>query len=234
MRILLTIDIFNQNYHQCLTASADKQERRGVMGKSDGKDKSIPRKSDMIHNQTGKGPDSDDLGNMDKIRDILFGNQIRDYENRFSKMELHLSKETADLKNETLKRLDTLEMFVKNELNALSERLIKEADERSETDKTLSHEIKDTLSTVTKKIGQVEDRIEKRSKDLREQIMEQTKRLSGDIQEKYELNSRELTAAVEALSDAKVDRAGLSELFISFAINLSGESRISEIVSQQK
>lgn len=205
------------------------------MTKSGGKNsKRHIKKDDLMPSQTTGTMEADDLGNMNKIRDILFGHQIRDYENRFSKMELHLSKETSDLKNETLKRLETLETFIKDELNALSERIGKESDERSESEKSLSHEIKDALATMTKKINQVEDRDEKRSKNLREQILEQTKRLSADIQEKYELNSLELKNAVKALSDTKVDQTALSELFISLAINLSDESRISEMMPNHK
>ncbi|MDY6857099.1 MAG: hypothetical protein SWO11_20825 [Thermodesulfobacteriota bacterium] len=193
-----------------------------------------PKKENVIQMQEIASSETDDLGNMNKIRDILFGNQIRDYENRFTKMELLLKKETNDLRSETLKRIDILETYIKDELNALTKCLEKESDERSETDKTLSHEIKDLLATMNKKIGQVEDRSEKRSRDLREQILEQAKRLTRDIKEKYELNSSELNEAISALTEAKVDRSALSELFINLAINLSDEARISEIVSAQK
>lgn len=204
------------------------------MGKGGDKKTSGSRKKKDLQNTANAIADAGDIGNMDKIRDILFGNQMRDVESQFSKMEVHLSKETADLRSETLKRLDTLEAFIKNELDTLGERLLEEANTRSETDKTLSHEIKDAIASINKKISQVEDLIEKRSKDLRERILDQSKRLSADIQEKYELNSKELANAVEALSDAKVDRSALSELFITLAISLSNETNISDIISPKK
>ncbi|MCM2286898.1 MAG: hypothetical protein NDI81_19120 [Desulfobacula sp.] len=37
------------------------------------------------------GDDMADVGSMDKIRDILFGHQAKDYEKRFLKMENHLA-----------------------------------------------------------------------------------------------------------------------------------------------
>ena len=36
-------------------------------------------------------------GNVDKIRDILFGSQMRDYETRFARLEETLAKEISDM-----------------------------------------------------------------------------------------------------------------------------------------
>src|SRR5215210_3122558 len=79
--------------------------------------------------QTDEGDGSTKLaesGNIDKIRQILFGGQMRDYEKRFSRLEERLLKESADLRDETKKRFDALEAFVRSEFEALSERLVAE------------------------------------------------------------------------------------------------------------
>ena len=52
-------------------------------------------------------------GNVDKIRDILFGNQMREYDSRFARLEETLLKESSDLKESVRKRIDTLESFFK-------------------------------------------------------------------------------------------------------------------------
>ena len=69
------------------------------------------------------GTDITDSGSVDKIRDILFGNQMRDFDRRFSHMEERLIKSTQDLRDETHKRLEALELFFKKELDALKARL---------------------------------------------------------------------------------------------------------------
>ena len=43
-------------------------------------------------------------GNVDKIRDILFGSQMRDYETRFARLEETLSKEASELRESTRRR----------------------------------------------------------------------------------------------------------------------------------
>jgi hypothetical protein len=51
--------------------------------KSNEPDPPSPHKTDA----PSRGDDMADAGSMDKIRDILFGHQSKDYEKRFSKME---------------------------------------------------------------------------------------------------------------------------------------------------
>ena len=45
-------------------------------------------------------------GNIDKIRDILFGSQSRDFERRFTRMEERMIKEISDMRDDTRKKLD--------------------------------------------------------------------------------------------------------------------------------
>jgi len=55
-------------------------------------------------------------GNLEKIRDILFGAQVHDFEKRFARLEERLMKETSDARAETRKRFEALESFIKKEI----------------------------------------------------------------------------------------------------------------------
>src|SRR5580692_5699832 len=85
-------------------------------------------------------------GNIDKIRDILFGSNMRDYEQRFARLEEALKKESSDLRDTTRRHLESLEAFVHKELAALEVRLNAERDQRSEA-----------ASSILKKIGEMEN-----------------------------------------------------------------------------
>lgn len=63
-------------------------------------------------------PEPAEDGNIDKIRDILFGSQSRDFERRFLKMEERFDKEMDDMRDETRHRLDALDTYVKGDLNS--------------------------------------------------------------------------------------------------------------------
>lgn len=65
-------------------------------------------------------------GNLDKIRDILFGTQMREYERRFNRMEERLIKEFAESRDDTKKRLDSLETYVRQEVESLNEAVKKQ------------------------------------------------------------------------------------------------------------
>ena len=81
--------------------------------------------------QHDAGSNDPGSGNIDKIRDILFGSNMRDYEQRFARLEEALKKESSDLRETTRRHLETLESFVHKELAALEARLNTERDERS-------------------------------------------------------------------------------------------------------
>src|ERR1700676_2383876 len=83
-------------------------------------------------------PHDSSTGNIDKIRDIIFGSNMRDYEQRFARLEETLRKESLDIRDATRRHLEALEAFVHKELAALESRLNSERDERSESHSRLT------------------------------------------------------------------------------------------------
>ncbi len=67
-----------------------------------------PANGRHINGEAENGPG---VENLDKVRDILFGSQMRDNERRFGRLEERLAKEAGDLRDETRKRLDSLEVY---------------------------------------------------------------------------------------------------------------------------
>lgn len=162
-------------------------------------------------------------GNIDKIRDILFGVQMRDYDKRFSRLEERLLKESADLRDETRKRFDTLELYVKQEVKALVERIAAEKSQRNEDVKELERGLKDLTRNFEKKTTQIEESVAKGQSELRQNLLDQSKNLSDEIRQKYE----ELTAILEREADdlrgEKTGRAELAALLSEVAMRLNNE-----------
>ena len=61
-------------------------------------------------------------GNVDKIRDILFGSQMRDYEARFARLEETLVKETVEIRETSRRRFEQLESYIKREFETVQAR----------------------------------------------------------------------------------------------------------------
>jgi DNA anti-recombination protein RmuC len=165
-------------------------------------------------------------GNIDKIRQILFGNQMRDYEKRFSRLEERLLKESADLRDETRKRFDALETFIKNEMEALTGRLQSEQRTREESAQSLSRELQESSKSLEKKLGDFDEQNSRSQRDLRQQILDQSKSLSDEIRHKNEEIKAALAREVAELSHDKTDRAALAALFSEVALRLNDEFKI--------
>jgi hypothetical protein len=154
-------------------------------------------------------------GNIDKIRDILFGSNMRDYEQRFARLEEALKKESNDLRETTRQHLETLEAFVHRELAALESRLNTERDERSESD-----------SSILKKIGEVESQESQAKREIRNDLLQQSKELSDAIRNKGEELVALLERRAQELQHAKTDRAALAGLFNEMALRLTDQFRV--------
>lgn len=165
-------------------------------------------------------------GNIDKIRDILFGVQMRDYEKRFARLEERLIKESSDLRDDTKKRFDALELYIKQEFESLSGRLAAEQNSRGEAVEALSLGITDTARAFEKKTAQIDEQNARTQSELRQQILDQSRGLNDSIRQKYE----ELTAALQReaaeLRTDKTDRSALAALFTEVAMRLNNDFKI--------
>lgn len=188
------------------------------MAKAGGKSKTSP---DQKPKSSQPNAEMVDGGSVDKIRDILFGNQMRDFERRFSQMEDRLGKATKDLRDETHKRLEVLERFFRKEQEALKDRLKSETDQREDEDKKLSDDLKRAVSSLKKELNRAEEKLLELTTELRQQILEQSKTLSEEIQSKNELASEALRNTAQGLDDAKIDRSAMAEYLIDMAMRIS-------------
>src|SRR5271163_3800652 len=110
-----------------------------------------------MHNTNSK--ENAEGANVDKIRDILFGSQMRDYEKRFVRLEERMTKASDALRDDLKKRTDALESFVQQEMEALSQRVNKEKAERGEALKELTREARDTGKSLEHKLSAIEEHL---------------------------------------------------------------------------
>jgi len=149
---------------------------------------------------------------IEKVRDILFGVQMRDYDKRFARLEERLVKDTNDLKDDVRKRLASLEQYVKQEVAALGDRLTAEQGERVEAAKDLGEQLRETAKAFEKKTAALDDQSARAQRDLRQQLLDQQQRLTDEIQQKHQELLATLGRESGELRDEKADRAALASL----------------------
>jgi hypothetical protein len=165
-------------------------------------------------------------GNVDKIRDILFGSQMRDYESRFARLEETLVKETMEIRDTNKRRFDQLENYIKGELEALQNRLKAERDERSDKDGQQSRDLKDLGDNMSRRIRDLDDRETDSERKLRNDLLQQARDLTDEIRARHEEMASLVDKRVSELRDGKTDRAALASMFNEVALRLSDQFQI--------
>ena len=174
-------------------------------------------------------PDADGAagGNLDKVRDLLFGGQMRDYDRRFARLEERLTKESAELRDEVKRRLSALETYMKAEVDSLSERLRAEQDARGAADQDLGRDLRDTAQQFEHKLTQIEDVVARGQRELRQQLHTQHQELGDDIRQRVEEVLLRLAREAQELRSDKTDRKALAALLTEMAMRLNADAATS-------
>src|SRR5262249_17913311 len=152
--------------------------------------------------------------------------QMRDYDKRFTRLEERLLKESAELREGTKRSVEALETFVKNEFEALANRLQAEQQSREGSVQGVSRDMNDTINSLDGKLTQLYNQTIQAQRDLRQQLLDQSKTLNEEIRRKHEDVSATLVRELAELNHDKTDRASLSALFTELALRLNNDFKI--------
>jgi phage host-nuclease inhibitor protein Gam len=165
-------------------------------------------------------------GNIDKIRDILFGTHMRDYDARFARLEAAVVKESTDLRESTRRKLEALESYLKSEIDSLHGRLKAEREERAESLGQASRDLRQTEDALKRKLRELEDQTSSADSGIREQILNQSHVLTDDIRALQAEVTQLLEKRFDDLNHGKTDRAMLAGLLTEVAMRLKNEFHI--------
>ena len=182
--------------------------------------------SELQANAETRNGTLDETGKVDRIRDILFGSQMRDYDGRFQRLDERLTREATEARADTQKRLEALETFLKGALESLTNRLNTEQFARGHAVEMLARDLTETASALelaTKNLGEHADR---EVHALRQQLLEQSKALSEEIREKHGQVKADLDREAEQIRGAMTGRESLAEMLSEVALRLKNEFRV--------
>jgi len=159
--------------------------------------------------------------NLDKIRDILFGAQVRDHERRFTKLEAQLLAEAAQLRTDLKERFAALEQYIRHEVESVTGQLKAEEQQRTDAVSHLTTELQALAGVLQQTASQLREQSDQAHRDLQNQLHHQTTTLAGDFTQRHTALSATLDDAVRQLSHQKTDRASLATLFQELSQRLS-------------
>lgn len=105
------------------------------------------------------GQSSADAPGVDKIRELLFGNQMQDYDKRFSLLDDRFQQKLRDIEAESARSVASLEASIKKQLESIAGQVRQEQDLRAEADKELGRGLREQIQALDKRLGQVSDQL---------------------------------------------------------------------------
>ena len=177
---------------------------------------SIPMKSGPAVLPSVGAPGADAVS-VDKIRDILFGNQMQDYDRRFSEMEERFLQRFKDLESETARSLSAFESNTKKHLDSLAHQFREEKDQRAEADKENERALREQGQAMEKRIRQLSDQVSQLDSDFSDRLTRETQALHEEIKQKNTDMRQTIEKMFAELSNVKTDRTLLASLFVEVA-----------------
>jgi hypothetical protein len=158
-----------------------------------------------------------DAVSVDKIRDILFGNQMQDYDRRFSQIDERFQQKLRDLESETTRHMGTVESSLKKQLDSVANQIGQEKELRSDSDKELERSLRDHAQSLEKRIGQLSDQLSQFERDFIERITRETQALRDELKRRNDDTRANVEKMFAELSGVKTDRNLLAGLFVEIA-----------------
>jgi hypothetical protein len=171
-------------------------------------------------------PADQGAANVDKIRDILFGSHMRDYETRFTHLEETLAEGLAEIRETAAKRLEAIETYIRNEFETLQARLKGERDDRSNCFKQLTRDLDEMSEGLNRRISEIDEQALHAQRQLRLDLLQVSKSFAEDLGRKQEEINLLLDRRFQELRRGKTDRAALATLFIELGMRLNDELQV--------
>jgi hypothetical protein len=165
-------------------------------------------------------PSTGDAPGVDKIRELLFGNQMQDYDRRFAVMEERFLHKVRDLEAESARAIQSMESSVKKQLESIASQVRQEQDLRQEADKELGRGLREQIQGLEKHLGKVADQLAGLDRDFTERLGRESQTLHEDIRRTA------IERMLAELMNVKTDRSLLAGLFVEIARCLNQDSPV--------
>ena len=162
-------------------------------------------------------PASSDAPGVDKIRELLFGNQMQDYDRRFSLLEDRFQQKIRDMEAESSRSLANTESSIKKQLESLAGQIRQEQELRAEALKELGRGLREQIQTLDKRLGQVSDQVATLEREFTERLGHESQALRDDIRRRNDDSRATIERMFSELSNVKTDRNLLAGLFVEIA-----------------
>jgi chromosome segregation ATPase len=158
-----------------------------------------------------------EVSGVDKMRELLFGNQMQDYDKRFSILEDRFQQRLRDLEAESTRSLASLESTMKKQLESVAGQFREEKDLRTDGDKELERSLREHTQALEKRLAQVSEQLAKQEREFTDRLAHEVQGLREDMRRRQDDTRGTIERMFSELSNVKTDRNLLAGLFVEIA-----------------
>jgi len=160
-----------------------------------------------------------DAEKMDKVREILFGHELREIETKLGNTETDLHQQIEEIARAANKRLD--ELAAKQDLQ--NKNLLKELTSLDSNHLGLNNKSTTDHSKLVARVEKNRQDARQELRELRAHVNEQCKQLNAALKSQAKQLGTHFDEELESLRDSAVDRSALAAMFEEFAATLIGD-----------
>lgn len=175
------------------------------------------------------------LGNIDQIRDIIFGSQLRDYDNRLDRLEA----DAAMFQQEIRDRLDQIKTNLSTELRTATDALEKKLKTLSAKSQEGSTDLQQQIDRIQRKfsssIEALDTTLDKQDHNLRSELLQTRTNLQNDVLALRDMVFEELDRRFSLVREGKVSKDDMAEALFEIAMRVKGTEfvpKLRELASQ--
>ncbi|MFT6032143.1 MAG: paraquat-inducible protein B [Arenicella sp.] len=162
------------------------------------------------------------LGDIEKVRDILFGKYVTDFEHRFAELEARLEADVDQLKDKLIEKMGSMDTGINQSLARVDTQILEEKSARDAELSRLQNTLREAESALQQAIASMEDQANQDLVVVRASLDQSHQ----DLQDRAHATQTELMAQIEQqredLQNDKVGRQALALMLDEVAIKLRG------------
>jgi len=168
-------------------------------------------------------PANADLTNVDKIRDILFGNQMRDYDRKFNQLEERIANDLSNLRKENALQIESLQTFLESEIEVLGSKLATEEKTRVKEMDNMDDLISKNVRQIDQKISELGAALDTQTREVNQKMLKQSQDFNSELTSPIEQTRKRMEDYKQDLSRGKVDKSILAEMLNTLALQINSE-----------
>ncbi len=160
------------------------------------------------------------LGDIEKVRDILFGKYVASFEDRFAQLEQRLEADVETLKDRLSEKLDSMDDAVNESLARLDGQIAKEQKNRDSELRSLQNVLTEAETALKHSISAMEDQANQDLAAVRASLEESHQELLDQTLSVQAQLVGELENQKQELEGDKVGRQALALMLDEVAVKL--------------